>query len=150
MIMSEDTPEHAAAIPMRPWILVIDDERSLRESMRIFLQSTYRVHTAACVDDGVAFLQRQKPAAVILDLSMPGKDGLQGLREIKPAFPNVPVLILTGYADDETHETALQLGAAGFMRKPFELVDMLSTIAELVESSKQLSGRETKPAALAS
>lgn len=114
-------------------ILVIDDEPGLRESMRIFLQSRYKVTVVESVDRGLDRLREENPRMVILDMSMPVKDGLQGLREICPLRPDLPILILTGYADEATLKEAMQLGARGFMKKPFDLVEMLGVIEQYVK-----------------
>ena len=115
-------------------ILVIDDEPALRESMRIFLRTAFEVTTTGSVDEAMAVLRKEPtPSVIILDMSMPKKDGLQGLREIKPEFPNIPVLILSGYIDDETLKQSQEFGAAGFMRKPFDLIELLNTAKDLAD-----------------
>ena len=125
-------------------VLVIDDEPALRDSMRIFLRTAYEVSTAASVDEAMAVLREQPaPKVIILDMNMPEKDGLQGLREIKPAFPGIPVLILSGYVDDETLKNAQELGAAGFMRKPFDLAELLNTIKDFASRSQPQQSQTT-------
>ncbi len=129
-------------------VLVVDDEPALRESMRIFLRTAFEVSTAASVDEAMGLLRDEPaPRVIILDMNMPVKDGLQGLREIKPAFPGIPVLILSGYVDDETLKNAQELGAAGFMRKPFDLIELLNTIKDFaVRSKTQMTDRQAKVA----
>ncbi|MEM7383835.1 MAG: response regulator [Verrucomicrobiota bacterium] len=118
------------AIGDRETILVIDDEMALRETMRMFLGSDFRVLVAESVDEGLARMKENQPGLILLDLNMPEKDGFQGLREIKPAYPDIPVLILTGYADRRMEESALELGAETVLRKPFDLQEMLKVLKQ--------------------
>ncbi|MGY8688135.1 MAG: response regulator [Verrucomicrobiales bacterium] len=111
--------EWPAAENDKKCLLVIDDDQTLRDSLRMILQSSFHVLTVESVDSAAELLKSGQPDAIILDLNMPEKDGLQGLREIHPSHPEVPILMLTGYADNQTIEEALNLGAAGIMGKNF-------------------------------
>ena len=109
-------------------VLVVDDEPVLRESLRLFLRSHCDVSCAASVDEATELLRSQPFKLVIMDINMPVKDGIQGLREIRPLWPDIPVLILTGFADGETVTEAMELGARGVLKKPFDLMEMLGTV----------------------
>ena len=105
--------------------------------MRMLLQTSFEVVTVASVDEALQSLTERYPDAMVMDLHMPSKDGLQGLREIRPLYPSLPILMLTGYADDVTTHEALTLGASQLMRKPFDLVQLLTLLTDMAE------GRET-------
>ena len=124
-------------------ILVIDDDDSLRETMRIILQSSFRVTTVPSVDAAIEELGQGKPDGIVIDLNMPGKDGLQGLREIRPLHPSLPIIMLTGYADSETSQQALDLGASEIMRKPFDLVELITRLSDLTGATEAKAVRDS-------
>ena len=101
-------------------VLIIDDERGPRESLRILLKTNYDVYCADCVQDGLKLLQENLPDIVIMDIRMPGKSGIEGLREVRAIDPLVSVVMLTGYGSLETAQQALRLGATDYLNKPFD------------------------------
>jgi signal transduction histidine kinase len=105
-------------------VLIIDDDMGPRESLRILLAKAYRVECAESVDDGVRLLQEKKPELVVMDIRMPGKTGIEGLREIREIDPHVAVVMLTGFGALETAQEALRLGATDYVTKPFDTREM--------------------------
>ncbi len=102
-------------------ILVIDDEQNIREgSERILSRMGYRVLTAANGQQGLALVQAQPVAIVLLDLKMPGMDGMEVLTHIRLFDPEILVIVITGYATIETAIEAMKKGAYDFIPKPFE------------------------------
>jgi signal transduction histidine kinase len=114
---------------------VIDDERGPRESLRILLKNDFDVHTADSVDAGLKLLTQAEPDVVILDIRMPGKSGIEGLRLIRDIDPHVSVIMLTGYGALETAQEAIRHGANDYLKKPFDAVEMLEAIRRNVERS---------------
>ncbi|MDP6720739.1 MAG: response regulator, partial [Pirellulaceae bacterium] len=112
----------------RSHIIVIDDEAAPRESLRILLASKYDVDLADCVDEGIFQLNQRPADLIILDLRMPGKDGLDGLAEIREIDPNVSVVILTGFGTLEAARTAIQHGVTDFIEKPFDVNEMMRIV----------------------
>jgi len=112
----------------RSHIIVIDDESAPRESLRILLSSKYDVDLADCVDEGISQLNQRPADLVILDLRMPGKDGLDGLAEIREIDPNVSVVILTGFGSLEAARTAIRHGVTDFIEKPFDVNEMMRIV----------------------
>lgn len=108
----------------KPTVLIIDDDLGPRESLRILLLKDYEVVCAESVDDGIRLLQEQRPELVIMDIRMPGKTGIEGLREIREIEPHVAVVMLTGFGALETAQEALRLGATDYVTKPFDTGDM--------------------------
>jgi signal transduction histidine kinase len=113
-------------------VLIIDDEAGPRESLRYLLKDKYRVHCATSVDDGVAYLREHGPDLIIMDIRMPGKTGIEGLREIRAIDPFVSVVMLTGFGALETAQEALRLGANDYQTKPFDMTEMRDTVARYV------------------
>lgn len=114
-------------------VLVIDDELGPRESLKILLKDTYTVLTADSGDKGIEHLKNRDVDAVILDLRMPGKSGIQTLEEIRKSDIKTPVIILTGYGDMETAKKAIHLGAVEFISKPFDITEMLNIVKQACE-----------------
>jgi two-component system, OmpR family, phosphate regulon sensor histidine kinase PhoR len=102
-------------------ILVVDDEESIREgSARILTRMGFQVYKASRGSEGLEVLGRQPVAIVLLDLKMPGMDGMEVLGHIQQLNPEILVIIITGYATLETAIEAMKQGAYDFIPKPFE------------------------------
>ena len=101
-------------------ILVVDDEAVIREGMRRILESEgFRVETSASGRAAVEKIQEREFDVVITDLKMPGMDGIEVLKAIKILQPDVPVIIITGYATVDTAVEAMKNGAFDYIAKPF-------------------------------
>src|SRR5450759_5628279 len=107
-----------------PRVLVIDDEMGPRESLRILLKVECEVLCAPSVEEGLRLFRASPPDLVIMDIRMPDRNGIEGLREIRKLDPLVSVIMLTGYGALETAQEALRLGANDYLKKPFDTGDM--------------------------
>src|SRR6266478_9857255 len=107
-----------------PQILIIDDEMGPRESLRMLLKPNYQVHTADNVELGLQLLQEKAPDAIVMDIRMPGINGIDGLRQIREIDPHLSVIMLTGFGALETAKEALRLGANDYIAKPFDAHEM--------------------------
>lgn len=100
-------------------VLVVDDEPSVCEVLGEFLQSTgYQVEIAYSGDEAVATYKNSRPDVVLLDVRMPGKDGLETLREIKAFDPSAIVIMVTAVHKENVVRQALDDGAADYITKP--------------------------------
>lgn len=120
----------------RPLILVIDDELGPRESLRYLLKEEYRVLCADTVDRGLYFAREHKPDVVIMDIRMPGRNGIEGLREIRKDNAESAVIMLTGFAALDTAQEAVRLTANDYMEKPFDAAEMRRIIRRNVEQTQ--------------
>jgi DNA-binding response OmpR family regulator len=103
-------------------ILVVDDEPEVRQLMEHFLtERGYEVHIAENGRLGLAALDTFRPDVVLLDMHMPELDGLETLKRIAARAPSLPVIMVTVNDDVETTARLLQLGAADYVPKPFNL-----------------------------
>src|SRR5438270_11268374 len=116
-----------------PQILVIDDEMGPRESLRMLLKPNYQVHTADNVELGLQLLQEKAPDAIVMDIRMPGTNGIDGLRKIREIDPYLSVIMLTGFGALETAQEALRLGANDYINKPFDAAKMREVISRNVQ-----------------
>ena len=135
-------------------VLVIDDELGPRESLRFLLKPYYQVFCADGVDRGLELLREHQPEAVILDIRMPGRSGIDGLQEVRRIDPDTAVIMLTGYAALGTAQEALRHGASDYLEKPFDTAEMRRTVrwhvartrlrrqrAQLVRDMEQMQAR---------
>jgi DNA-binding NtrC family response regulator len=116
-----------------PHILVVDDEPGVRESLRMLLKSDFDVTAVADVDTALAALDERPVDAVLLDLVMPGRTGLEFLRELAVRTDQPPVLVLSATRTVATAVEAMKLGAADFVTKPFEIDALRIKLRQLLE-----------------
>lgn len=120
----------------RPTVLVIDDERGPRESLRILLKNEFSVHCAESVDAGLEVLKTERPDVIVMDIRMPKKDGIQGLHEIRRIDAHVSIVMLTGYGSMETAQQALRLGATDYLNKPFDTGEVRQVVERYAKRSR--------------
>jgi signal transduction histidine kinase len=101
-------------------VLVVDDEEPIRDSCRqVLTKAGYECHTAVDGIEGLHFAHQVEPDLVLLDLMMPGMDGLSMLDQLLKTHPNVVCIVITGYATIESAVDAMKHGAFDFLPKPF-------------------------------
>ncbi|MBI5216316.1 MAG: sigma-54-dependent Fis family transcriptional regulator [Ignavibacteriae bacterium] len=115
-------------------VLVVDDEKSIRDSIKMILE--YNKYSVSLVEDGTkaltAFSQEQFDA-VLLDIKMPGKDGIEVLEEIKKQKTTVPVIMISGHGSFEDAVKATKLGAFDYLAKPLDRERLLITLRNALE-----------------
>jgi two-component system response regulator AtoC len=112
--------------PEEPFrVLVIDDDPGVRDYMEALVsRQGYQVFAAADAEQALAGLDDTRPDVVTLDVVLPGMDGLETLRRLKQRLPEVPVVMLSGHGQARNIVEAMRLGAADFLRKPFEVEEL--------------------------
>ncbi len=129
----------ASPAPVKPArILVVDDEFSIREMLQDTLQQT-GVYQVEAAEEGRMALQKLRAERfdlVITDLRMPEMDGNRLLDICRHEFPDIPVVVITGYARLETAIDALRLGAANFITKPFRLAEILDVVEKSLKRKR--------------
>ncbi len=111
-------------------ILVVDDEHLIRWSLYEGLKDRFNVLTAASVDRAVALLTKIKVDAVVTDIRMPGRDGMELVQMLRACAPDVKVFVITAYGSDELIDRVYALEIEGFIRKPFKI----ELIRDMLES----------------
>jgi two-component system, response regulator, stage 0 sporulation protein F len=120
-------------------ILVVDDEPDVAELFRQQFrretrQGTYVMHFAGSGEQAMDMLAGEiRPELIVIlsDINMPGMDGLQLLDEIKQSRPDLPVMMVTAYGDDDRRRRAEQLGASEFITKPVDFAHLKERLREL-------------------
>ncbi|MFA5060635.1 MAG: response regulator [Candidatus Omnitrophota bacterium] len=110
-------------------VLICDDEESIRESLKLILSDHYDLIATESGEQCLECLKNSKDIGIVLiDIKMPKVNGLETLRQIKEARPDVKVVMVTGYKSVETAQEAIRLGADGYIVKPFKSEEILETI----------------------
>lgn len=122
-------------------VLVIDDEFGPRESLRFLLKEEYDVRCTSSVDEGVSALKETAPDMIIMDIKMPRKTGIDGLREIRAIDPDVSVVMLTGFGSLETAQQAIRLGANDYLKKPFDTKEMMAEVKRYTQRTRAARNR---------
>jgi len=119
---------------MKPRILVIDDEAAIRDSLRMILEyENYEFVGASSGPEGVAAIKRDLPDVILLDIKMPGMNGLETLGEIRKVDESLPIAMISGHGTTADAMQATRLGAFDFIDKPFTSERVLVTIAKGLE-----------------
>lgn len=114
-------------------ILIVDDELDIRRMLRAFLERLdYQVRDVGTGIDAVELLAREPAALVLCDIQMPGMDGLDTLSLIKKTHPNLPVVMMSGFATHERLIEALDKKAADFIAKPINLAQAKKVITKIL------------------
>jgi DNA-binding NtrC family response regulator len=126
-------------MPNKMKILLVDDEeRFLSTTQKLLIKAGYEVLTATSGADALGLMTQQHVDVVILDVKMPGMDGLAVLREIKKFFPLVEVIMLTGHATVESAVEGLKLGALDYLMKPTSIEDLIRKSKEAFEKRSRM------------
>jgi UDP-3-O-[3-hydroxymyristoyl] N-acetylglucosamine deacetylase len=114
-------------------VLIVDDEESIRRSLSGILKDEgLAVIEAADGESAINAVREQHPALVLLDIWMPGLDGLETLKKIKEISPSTPVVMISGHATISTAVAATRLGAIDFLEKPLELTTTLQLVRRVL------------------
>ena len=122
-------------------VFVVDDDLSVREALSSLIRSVrLRVETFASADDFQARLARPAEGAecLVLDIRMPGKNGLDLQRELAVARPSMPIIFITGHGDIPMTVRAMKAGALEFLPKPFREQELLDAIRVALDRSSEL------------
>ena len=118
---------------IRPSILIIDDDPNLVESYTVLLEDEFQLRTAKSGEEGLAILQQQDVNVMLLDIRLPGIDGMEVLRQAKAIDEKVDVIMVTAVRNVRVAVEAIKLGAYDYLVKPFEVDEVLSLLRRTLE-----------------
>lgn len=124
-------------MPTTKHVLVIDDEAVVREAVEDILESIdITVTAAANGQEGLALFQQQHDQidGILLDMKMPGLSGPETLRQLRQINPHVPVILSSGYSEEETKEAIADQAPAHFLPKPYNFEDLINAVERLLAS----------------
>jgi two-component system response regulator HydG len=117
----------------KPSILVVDDEAAMRESLKDWLmEDGYEVSVASSGENAIAMAGEKGFDVILLDLKMPGMDGLEALKKLKEVSPEAEILMMTAYATVDTAVLAMKEGAFDYLVKPFDPDEIEIQIKKIV------------------
>jgi len=133
---------------MAKHILIVDDDKLLRRSLSLRLEQVgYRTSTAANAEDALAFARRDEPDLILLDVGLPGMDGLEALRHIQKDM-DVPVIFVTARRRELDEILGLELGADEYITKPFNPDILLARVKAVLRRSGRQSDSPASNAVL--
>ena len=130
----------------RPRILIIEDEEDIRELVRYNLQrERYQIDEAESGEDGIKLLSQNRPDLILLDLMLPGKDGMEICRELKRSaeFSAIPVVMMTARGEESDVVSGLELGADDYVVKPFSPKVLVARVKAVLR--REISEKEAAP-----
>jgi CheY-like chemotaxis protein len=113
-------------------LLIVDDNGVVQDILRQFFEGRYTIQVASNAAQALSLIMRQAPDAVILDIKMPGLDGLSLLKSLRQTGVAVPIFVMTGYDSPQVAQDALGSGATGYLPKPFDLLHLDRVVADAV------------------
>jgi FixJ family two-component response regulator len=128
-----------------PIVFIVDDDISVRESLELLVQTqAWQPETFASARE---FLDRPRafvPSCLVLDLSLPGLDGLELQKRVAVERPDLPIIFITGYGDVPKTVQAMKAGAVEFLTKPFNDEVLLTAVRQALERSRLALSRDTE------
>lgn len=129
-------------------ILIVEDDALMRRSTAFNLEkSGYRVSTAASAEDALLFVQSERPDLILLDIGLPGMDGLEALRKLRMNL-ETPVIFVTARRRELDEVVGLELGADDYVTKPFDLDVLLAHIRAVLRRSERAAAPGTQAESL--
>lgn len=125
-------------------VLVVDDDADTRRILRYVLSPAAAIVEAAAGSEALQMIESERPALVLLDLVMPGIDGLEVLEKALKRDPRLPVIMLTGRTDIAVAKTALELGARAYITKPIEPQRLRETVEDILGTSSPGGGDDRR------
>jgi len=126
-------------------VMLVDDEVDFLGSLKkVFQRRNMEVTTAESGEEALVLLKESLVDVVVLDVKMPGMDGLEVLRRIKRDFPSVEVILLTGHPSVEAAVQGVKLGASEYVKKPPEVEELVATIRRLYQNRQKAIDEQQK------
>jgi CheY-like chemotaxis protein len=111
-------------------ILIVEDNEVVQDILRQFFEPRYRVQVAGNASQALSIIVRGAPDVALLDIKMPGLDGISLLKSLREMGVTVPIFIMTGYDSLQVAQDVLNAGANGYLPKPFDLLHLDRLVAD--------------------
>jgi DNA-binding NtrC family response regulator len=115
-------------------IYIVDDEQTIRDGITMTLEADYRIRSFSNAEPALDALAEDPPDLILLDVGLPGMDGIEALRQIKLIHPEILVIMITAYEDIDTVISAMKLGAYDYVIKPLHMDGLEVTIRNALDS----------------
>ena len=123
-------------------VLIADDQELIRESLGIVLGANPDMEITGMASDGqsvLSMIKKEKPDVILMDIRMPGMDGVECTRIVKEKYPDIYIIILTTFDDDEYVYGALKYGASGYLLKGISMKELDSAIRTVVSGRAMIN-----------
>lgn len=117
-------------------VLIVDDESIVRESLKDWFKDSYRLATVETGEEAVELMQKQHFDILIIDVRLPGKSGIQVLKDVKEIKPHIRPIVITAYPSVELAVEAMKLGAVDYLTKPVSPKDLEKLIEKTLDMCK--------------
>lgn len=116
-------------------LLIVDDQTGIRLLLdEVFRREGFETRLAANGMEALQAMKEEVPGCVLLDMKMPGIDGIEVLKRLKSEWPEVPVIMMTAYGEIELTEDALKIGAKKYFTKPFDIYEVRDAVNAMFEN----------------
>ena len=115
-------------------IYIVDDEQTIREGITMALEADYQVEAFSEAETAIDAIKTNPPDLILLDIGLPGMDGIEALQKIKRAYPEILVIMISAYEDIKTVISAMKLGAYDYVVKPIHMDGLEITIRKALET----------------
>ena len=117
-------------------LCIVDDEPTITEGIKLALETDYRIVDFSDAETAIPAIKREPPDLILLDIGLPGMNGVEALNEIKADFTDLPVIMITAYEDIKTVISAMKLGAYDYIVKPIHMDGLEITIKNALDTIK--------------
>jgi DNA-binding NtrC family response regulator len=124
-------------------ILVVDDDGIVLESCQAVLEAEgFEVYLVPSADKALGAMRNDVFSLLLIDVKMPGHDGMYLMQEIKKEWPDIPILVMSGYYTTNTIKEATKRGAETFIAKPFEPEELVETVRKVIAKEERHGKKE--------
>ena len=139
-VPDERKSPQAPGTSSKPSVLIVDDETGPREALKMILRPFFTVHAVESAAAAQQVLNEHTIDVVTLDLKLPDRNGTDLLQEIKRDQEHVEVIIITGYGSLKSAMDGIRYGAAGYLLKPFNVMELIEVVTNALEKKRRLDG----------
>lgn len=132
------------ALPFKKRVVLVEDDQEIRNSFSLIVNSSPKfvvVNGYASGEEAITSLQKDKPEIVLMDIELPGMNGIQATKTIKDKMPTADIIMVTVYEDSDLVFEALKAGASGYITKSANYMELLSALEEITKGGAPMSSR---------
>ncbi len=126
-----------SSVDLNPVVFIVDDDAAMRDALGVLLKTAgYKTQAFSSADEFLQAYNRSQPGCLILDVRMPGMDGLELQKQVIQNGGGIPIIFLSGHGEVPSTARAFKMGAIDFLQKPVEEAELLDAINRALESDK--------------
>ncbi len=131
-------------LPFKKRVLIVEDDQEIRNSFSLIVNSSQKftvINAYSNCEDAISHVGRDKPEIILMDIELPGMNGIQGAKIIREKSPHSDIIMVTVYEDNELVFEALKAGASGYITKSANYMELLTALEEIVKGGAPMSSR---------